>query len=91
MTFVDSFGLRAILAAGAACAARGGRMVVIQGPPDVERLFALTGADQMLELVRHPSQAQAVLGSSEERRASHPLSRWSSFRSSAPASGVLAS
>lgn len=89
VTFVDSAGLRAILAAGSACAARGRRMVVIEGRPDLERLLCLVGAEQRLELVCHPSQALARLGSPAQAPPAHSLARWSSFRGSTPSGAAL--
>jgi len=42
LTFMDSTGLRAMLAAAKTCTARDCRLVVTHGNPQVERLFKLT-------------------------------------------------
>jgi anti-anti-sigma factor len=48
LTFIDSTGVRAILAARGLCAARGCEFVVIPGSAQVQRLFEASGlADQL--------------------------------------------
>ena len=49
VTFLDSEGTRAIVMASVLADATGRRLVLLHGPPDVDRLFALTGnADQVV-------------------------------------------
>ncbi len=83
VTFVDSAGLHALIEARDACRERGWEMVVVRGPAQVVRVFSLTGMEQELHLVDHPSQIGAVAGSRPSRPRVHPLARWSSFRSGA--------
>jgi anti-sigma B factor antagonist len=55
LTFMDSSGLRVILAADARARSRGGRLVLVAGPPGVQRVFQLTLLDTRLEFVDDPS------------------------------------
>ena len=49
VTFLDSAGTRAIVAASVLARAAGRRLVLLHGPPEVDRLFALTGTtDQVV-------------------------------------------
>ena len=43
VTFIDSSGIRAVLAARGLCAARGCDFVVVPGPAQVQRVFELSG------------------------------------------------
>ncbi|HEX6745002.1 MAG TPA: STAS domain-containing protein [Solirubrobacteraceae bacterium] len=43
LAFMDSSGVHAIVNAGAYVRQLGHRLVILRGPPDVDRLFALTG------------------------------------------------
>lgn len=56
LTFLDSSGLRVILALHAGLREEGGRLVVVKGPRRVHRVLELTGADQELELVADPGE-----------------------------------
>lgn len=56
LTFMDSSGLRVILAADARARSRGGRLVLIAGPPGVQRVFQLTLLDTRLEFIDDPSK-----------------------------------
>lgn len=85
VTFVDSAGLHALIEAADACREQGREMVVVRGPAQVERVFALTGMDRHLRLVNHPSQIGSARGRGEAEPGAHPLARWSSFRSGAEA------
>ena len=51
LTFMDSSGLRVILAADARARSRGGRLMLVPGPPSVQRVFQLTLLDTRLEFV----------------------------------------
>lgn len=59
LSFLDSSGLRVILAADARARAAGSRLVLVAGPPAVQRVFELTLLDRRLEFVDDPSQVQA--------------------------------
>ncbi len=43
LTFVDSTGLRSLLRVRAVADGAGGRLVLVPGPPEVQRVFELTG------------------------------------------------
>jgi anti-anti-sigma factor len=49
--FIDSSGVRAILAANAAAAADGRRVRLVRGPAPVDRVFALLGVQEQLEWI----------------------------------------
>jgi len=52
LTFMDSSGIRAILrAVGRAEASKNGRLRVIPGPPNVQRVFEISGVEDRLEFV----------------------------------------
>jgi len=57
LTFMDSTGLRTVLAADARARARGGRFVIVRGPDEVDRVFRLTRMDDHLEVVDEPPSA----------------------------------
>jgi anti-anti-sigma factor len=54
LEFMDSTGLRVVIAADARARERGGRLVVVRAPEEVDRVFKLTRMDQHLELVDEP-------------------------------------
>jgi anti-anti-sigma factor len=54
LEFMDSTGLRTVLAADARARERGGRLVVVRPPEEVDRVFRLTRMDQHIELVDEP-------------------------------------
>jgi anti-sigma B factor antagonist len=54
LEFMDSSGVHLIVAASGRARRAGGRLVVVRGPVQVERVFALVGVDRQLELVDHP-------------------------------------
>jgi anti-anti-sigma factor len=51
LTFMDSTGLRLVMAADARAREAGRRLVVVRGPDAVQRVFQLTGVDERIELV----------------------------------------
>jgi anti-anti-sigma factor len=57
LEFMDSTGLRAVIAADARARDRGARLVVVRAPEEVDRVFRLTRMDQHLELVDEPPAA----------------------------------
>jgi anti-anti-sigma factor len=54
LEFMDSTGLRTVIAADARARERGGRLVVVRAPGEVDRVFSLTRMDQHLDLVDEP-------------------------------------
>jgi anti-sigma B factor antagonist len=58
VSFMDSSGLRVILAADARARSAGSRLVLVEGPPGVQRVFQLTLLDRRLEFVTDPEQFQ---------------------------------
>jgi len=57
LEFMDSTGLRVVIAADARARDRGARLVVVRAPEEVDRVFRLTRMDQHLELVDEPPSA----------------------------------
>ncbi len=57
LSFMDSSGLRVILAADSRARSRGGRLVLVPGRPGVQRVFEVTLLDRQLEFVDDPSKA----------------------------------
>jgi anti-anti-sigma factor len=58
VAFMDSSGLRVILAADARARSSGSRFVLVQGSPTVQRVFKLTLLDRRLEFVEDPDQVR---------------------------------
>jgi anti-anti-sigma factor len=58
VSFMDSSGLRVILAADARARSAGTRLVLVEGPPGVQRIFQLTLLDRRLEFVADPAQIE---------------------------------
>jgi anti-anti-sigma factor len=56
--FIDSTGLRAVIAADERAREAGRRLVVVRGSNAVERLFTVTQLDRRLEVVDDPSAIQ---------------------------------
>jgi anti-sigma B factor antagonist len=57
LEFVDSSGLRVIVAADVAARREYHRVVVVEGPEEVRRVFRHTLLDQRLNLVENPEEA----------------------------------
>jgi anti-anti-sigma factor len=55
LTFLDSTGLHVLISAEQRARRSGGRLVLVQGPPQVRRLLELTGAIEQLQVVSDPS------------------------------------
>jgi anti-sigma B factor antagonist len=53
--FIDSTGLRAVIAADERARSAGRRFVIIRGTPAVERVFSVTQLDQRLDIVDDPA------------------------------------
>ncbi len=60
LAFLDSSGLRALLALHAGQRAVGGRLVLVRGPRRVHRVLELTRADEELEIVSDPSEIEPM-------------------------------
>ena len=56
--FIDSTGLRAVIAADERARSAGRRLVVIRGSSAVERLFSVTQLDRRLEIIDDPDSIQ---------------------------------
>jgi anti-anti-sigma factor len=54
LEFMDSTGLRAVIAADARAQDRGARLVIVRAREEVDRVFRLTRMDEHLELVDEP-------------------------------------
>jgi anti-sigma B factor antagonist len=57
--FIDSTGLRALIAADERARSQGRRLAVVSGPNAVERLLEVTQLDQRLEVVDDPDSVSA--------------------------------
>ena len=57
LTFMDSTGLRVMVSADARARDGSRRLVVVQGPESVHRVFRITGLDDHLEIFETPEQA----------------------------------
>jgi anti-anti-sigma factor len=55
VTFIDSTGLRALIAADERAREGGGRLLIVRGAAAVDRAFEVTQLDQRLELVDEPA------------------------------------
>lgn len=60
VTFIDSTGLRAVIAADQRARAAGRRLVVVRGAEAVDRLFSVTQLDQRLEIVDDPDSVDSA-------------------------------
>ena len=58
LTFLDSSGLRAMLAVHASQRKQGGRLVLVKGPRRVHRVLELTRANEELEIVTDPAEIE---------------------------------
>ena len=78
LTFMDSFGLRLIAASNHRCRRMGRRLVLLRGPPQVQRLLAVTGVGEGLEVAElsdiEPA-AQALLQIARADEAAWPRSQ----------------
>lgn len=57
-SFIDSTTLHMIIAAHRRLRERGGRFVVVQGPPQIRRLLELTGTAGYLELIHDAAELE---------------------------------
>lgn len=54
LTFLDSSGLRLVIEADARAREEGRRLVIVPGPPEVQRVFRVTLLDTRLDFVEDP-------------------------------------
>ncbi len=80
VSFCDSTGLELIVRANQQAREEGRRLVIVRGPEQIQRLFALTGVEEQLEIVEDPSMA------TEE--SSEPIARRASMTGVASAAGT---
>jgi anti-anti-sigma factor len=59
LTFMDSTGLRLLVAADARARDAGHRLAIVRGPAAVHRVLEITGLDAKLDVIADPSEAQA--------------------------------
>lgn len=59
LAFMDSTGLRIVVAADARAREQSRRLVVVRGPEAVQRIFRMTRLDERLDMVDEPAGAQA--------------------------------
>lgn len=60
LTFMDSSGVHLVIAAHTRARRRGGRLVIVNCPPPVRRVFELTGVLGHLEFAAQPRQTGAL-------------------------------
>jgi anti-anti-sigma factor len=59
-SFMDSTGLHAIMATHLRLRERGGQLVIVQGPPQVRRIFELTGLSDHLAMVGDETELERL-------------------------------
>jgi anti-anti-sigma factor len=67
LTFMDSTGVALIVRAGRRAHERRGRLVVVRGPRQVQRILMLTRVDEHLEVVIDPTDIRAEAPSTDGR------------------------
>jgi anti-sigma B factor antagonist len=60
LTFMDSTGLRIVVAADARAREQGRRLVVVHGPDAVQRIFRMTRLDERLDMVDDPAAVESA-------------------------------
>jgi anti-anti-sigma factor len=61
LEFMDSTGLRLVVAADARARERGRRFALVAGPEAVHRVFTITYVDRRLDFVDDPSEARTAM------------------------------
>lgn len=61
LAFIDSSGLRAILAADDAARREGRRVILIEGPPGVQEVFRVTLLEERFQFVERPEDLPHLL------------------------------
>jgi len=69
-SFLDSTGLRAIVEANVRLRERDGRLLIVQGPAAVSRLFELTGLSNHLNIVRDEAELERFVTGANRPRSS---------------------
>lgn len=64
LTFLDSSGLRLILEADSRARREDRRLLVVPGPPEVQRVFRVTLTDARIEFIENPSVIETTDGGS---------------------------
>jgi anti-sigma B factor antagonist len=64
LTFLDSSGLRLILEADSRARLADRRLLVVPGPPEVQRVFRVTLTDSRIEFIEDPLVIEATDGGS---------------------------
>jgi anti-sigma B factor antagonist len=59
LSFLDSTGLRIVVAADARAREQGRRLVIVRGPEAVERILHMTRLDERLDIVDDPAAVEA--------------------------------
>lgn len=59
LNFMDSTGLRLVVAADARAREQGRRLVLVRGPDTVHRVFKITFVDKRLDFVDDPTEVRA--------------------------------
>jgi anti-anti-sigma factor len=59
LEFLDSTGLRTIVAADARAREQGRRLVIVRGPDAVHRVFSVTRLDERLDIIDDPAAVEA--------------------------------
>lgn len=59
LSFMDSTGLRIVVAADGRARKQGRRLVIVRGPEAVQRILHMTRLDERLEIVDDPAAAHA--------------------------------
>ena len=62
LTFLDSSGLRLILEADGRARREDRRLLVVPGPPEVQRVFRVTLTDARIEFIEDPLAIQPIQG-----------------------------
>ena len=56
LTFIDSSGVSGVMAAARRARDAGARLVCVPGPPQIRRVFEMTGIDTVIEWVDSPGE-----------------------------------
>ena len=67
-SFVDSTEIHAVMAAHLRLRERGGRLLVVQGPPQIRRVFELTGLSDHLDVVRDETELERFAADGKDPR-----------------------
>ncbi len=62
VTFLASLGLRTLMMGAKSIAGKGGKMVLVNPQPNVEKVLQTTGVDTIIPIVRDIEAARAILG-----------------------------